>query len=194
MIIRPHDPNGENPAARPLQLRRSDILQPGTSVPGTLPHRDHAPIGRNLTVTKREKATLASHLAFRRRERAALWRAGALLPKSRTKRGDLQKEKADHVSMIGPYLCRQRPTLPHTFACSTIGPAGLNCRVRDGNGWIPRGKITDNLRRLASVNEPPTRRRLGACCRNPEPCLCSSRRRIQNAKLDACPFGCSRRA
>ena len=64
MIIRPHDPNGENPAARPLQLRRSDILQPGTSVPGTLPHRDHAPIGRNLTVTKREKATLASHLAF----------------------------------------------------------------------------------------------------------------------------------
>src|SRR2546425_8560197 len=85
-------------------------------------------------------------------------------------------------------LCRQRPTLPHTFACSTIGPAGLNCRVRDGNGWIPRGKITDNLRRLASVNEPPTRRRLGACCRNPEPCLCSSRRRIQNAKLDACPF------
>src|SRR5207244_13085759 len=54
MIIRPHDPNGENPAARPLQLRRSDILQPGTSVPGTLPHRDHAPIGRNLTVTKRK--------------------------------------------------------------------------------------------------------------------------------------------
>ena len=149
MIIRPHDPNGENPAARPLQLRRSDILQPGTSVPGTLPHRDHAPIGRNLTVTKREKATLASHLAFRRRERAALWRAGALLPKSRTKRGDLQKEKADHVSMIGLYLCRRRPTLPHTFACSTIGPAGLNCRVRDGNGWIPRGKITDKLKAFA---------------------------------------------
>ena len=43
----------------------------------------------------------------------------------------------------------------HTLgACSTIGPAGLNFRVRDGNGWIPRGKITDNLRRLAGVNEP----------------------------------------
>jgi len=28
--------------------------------------------------------------------------------------------------------------------------------------------ITDNLRRLAGVNEPPIRRRLGACCRNPE--------------------------
>ncbi len=41
----------------------------------------------------------------------------------------------------------------HTLgACSTIGPAGLNFRVRDGNGWIPRGKITDNLRRLAGVN------------------------------------------
>jgi hypothetical protein len=56
-----------------------------------------------------------------------------------------KKEKANHVSMTGLYLCRQRPTLPHTFACSTIGPAGLNFRVRDGNGWIPRGKITDNL-------------------------------------------------
>ena len=64
MIIRPHDPNGENPAARPLQLRRSDILQPGTSVPGTLPHRDHAPIGRNLTVTKREKADQVSMIGL----------------------------------------------------------------------------------------------------------------------------------
>ena len=61
---------------------------------------------------------------------------------------NIPKEKADHVSMIGLYLCRQRPTLPHTFACSTIGPAGLNFRVRDGNGWNPRGKITDNLEQL----------------------------------------------
>jgi hypothetical protein len=54
-------------------------------------------------------------------------------------------EKATLLSQRGLYLCRQRPTLPHTFACSTIGPAGLNFRVRYGNGWIPRGKITDNL-------------------------------------------------
>jgi plasmid stabilization system protein ParE len=52
-------------------------------------------------------------------------------------------EKATLISERGLYLCRQRPTLPHTFACSTIGPAGLNFRVRDGNGWSPRGKITD---------------------------------------------------
>src|SRR5438067_6205711 len=62
-----------------------------------------------------------------------------------------KKEKATLISECGLYLCRQRPTLPHTFACSTIGPAGLNFRVRDGNGWIPRGKITDNLRRLRSA-------------------------------------------
>jgi hypothetical protein len=54
------------------------------------------------------------------------------------------------ISQHGLYLCRQRPTLPHTYACSTIGPAGLNFRVRDGNGWFPRGKITDNL--LARVS------------------------------------------
>src|ERR1035438_2633087 len=42
------------------------------------------------------------------------------------------------------YLCRRRPTLPHTFARSTIGPAGLN------------------LRRFAGVSEA------GARSRNPE--------------------------
>src|SRR5258708_13142062 len=41
-------------------------------------------------------------------------------------------------------LCRRRPNLPHTFACSTIGPAGLN------------------LRRFAGVSEA------GARSRNPE--------------------------
>src|ERR1700704_1287981 len=47
---------------------------------------------------------------------------------------------------MGPLsLMRRRPNLPHTFAYSTIGPAGLNFRVRDGNGWYPRGKITANL-------------------------------------------------
>src|ERR1700745_4389649 len=58
-------------------------------------------------------------------------------------------------------LCRQRPTLPHTFACSTIGPAGLNFRVRDGNGWNPRGKITDKSH-LSAIS-----RQLSATCAAP---------------------------
>ena len=53
------------------------------------------------------------------------------------------------------YLCRRRPTLPHTFACSTIGPAGLNFRVGDGNGCFPRGKITGNWRRFAGPGLKP---------------------------------------
>src|ERR1700691_4170984 len=63
-----------------------------------------------------------------------------------------EAEKATLVSERGLYLCRQLPTLPHTFACSTIGPAGLNFRVRDGNGWIPRGMITDNLEQLRATS------------------------------------------
>src|SRR5579862_6149232 len=51
-------------------------------------------------------------------------------------------EKAIKISLDGLYLCRRRPTLPHTYACSTIGPAGLNFRVRDRNGCFPCGKIT----------------------------------------------------
>ena len=32
---------------------------------------------------------------------------------------------------------RRRPTLPGRFQPSTLGAWGLNCRVRDGNGWNP---------------------------------------------------------
>ena len=33
----------------------------------------------------------------------------------------------------------QRPTLPQSLPCSTIGPEGLYFRVRDGNGCYPFG-------------------------------------------------------
>ena len=55
-------------------------------------------------------------------------------------------EKATLISERGLCLCRQLPTLPHTFACSTIGPAGLNFRVRDGNGCGPRGMTTRKVK------------------------------------------------
>ena len=41
-------------------------------------------------------------------------------------------------------LIGRLPTLPHTRACSTIGAEGLNFRVRDGNGWDPLAKVTQN--------------------------------------------------
>ena len=41
---------------------------------------------------------------------------------------------------------RRRPTLPRRFQRSTIGPEGLNFRVRDGNGWDPLGIATEKLR------------------------------------------------
>ena len=76
--------------------------------------------------------------------------AGKEITQSRTQ----LKQKAPFVSEWSLFiLCRRRPTLPHTFACSTIGPAGLNCRVRDGNGCDPRGVVTDkiNIARPATV-------------------------------------------
>ena len=39
-------------------------------------------------------------------------------------------------------LSRRRPTFPHSYPCSIIGPARLNFRVRDGNGCDPRGMTT----------------------------------------------------
>src|SRR5688572_26073236 len=40
---------------------------------------------------------------------------------------------------------RQRPTLPHTYACSTIGGGRLNFRVRNGNGCDPAPITTGKL-------------------------------------------------
>src|SRR5438093_8511961 len=43
------------------------------------------------------------------------------------------------------YYCRQRPTLPHSFPCSTIGGIRLNFRVRNGNGCDPDPMTTGML-------------------------------------------------
>ena len=40
---------------------------------------------------------------------------------------------------------RQLPTFPQPRSCSSIGPGGLNFRVRDGNGCGPSGKVTGNF-------------------------------------------------
>ena len=36
------------------------------------------------------------------------------------------------------FLIWQPPALPHRLQCSTIGRSGLNRRVQDGNGCVPR--------------------------------------------------------
>ena len=51
---------------------------------------------------------------------------------------------------------RRRPTLPGGLPPSTIGAGGLNCRVRDGNGWDPAAMGARNL-----VGVPKRRSRLG---------------------------------
>ena len=38
------------------------------------------------------------------------------------------------MNLKGLLVIRQRPTLPHSCPCSTIGAIQLNFRVRDGNG------------------------------------------------------------
>ena len=40
---------------------------------------------------------------------------------------------------------RRQPTLPRSYPRSTIGPGGLNYRVRDGNGCGPSGMIAGKL-------------------------------------------------
>ena len=56
-----------------------------------------------------------------------------------------KKKKPDPLKDRALDLTGQLPSLPHTCACSTIGAEGLNFRVRDGNGWDPLAKVTQNL-------------------------------------------------
>ena len=54
--------------------------------------------------------------------------------------------------------CRRRPTLPRPLGRSTIGAAGLNGRVRDGNGCGPCALVASDLERsdgLRSVGVAP---------------------------------------
>src|SRR5262245_9115312 len=55
-------------------------------------------------------------------------------------------------------LPRQRPTLPRRYQRSTIGPGGLNFRVRDGNGCGPSGIATGNRNTIEYVDSrvPPS--------------------------------------
>ena len=59
----------------------------------------------------------------------------------------LKDEGPNMNTHVGPslYYCRQRPTLPHSFPCSTIGGSRLNFRVRNGNGWNPAPMTTGIL-------------------------------------------------
>ena len=41
-------------------------------------------------------------------------------------------------------MTRQLPTLPHTYACSTIGSTGLNFSVRNGKRCDPCDSVTEH--------------------------------------------------
>src|SRR6185369_13019866 len=58
---------------------------------------------------------------------------------------DRNRKRPDLALDPGVELPRQRPTLPRRYQRSTIGPGGLNFRVRDGNGCGPSGIATGNL-------------------------------------------------
>ena len=83
------------------------------------------------------------------------------------------EQEKPHPKMGPSVLCRRSPNLPHTYACSTIGPTRLNFRVRDGNGCDPRGKLTGKVLNVRSrdrsqLNRLGFPRRLLRCCVYPK--------------------------
>src|SRR5947207_2870210 len=66
--------------------------------------------------------------------RETVWRSAAAV-----------QTKTPQTGRFCLYYCRQRPTLPHSFPCSTIGGIRLNFRVRNGNGCDPDPMTTGIL-------------------------------------------------
>ena len=64
--------------------------------------------------------------------------------------------QAGRAAVLDVY--KRQPNLPHTYACSTIGPTRLNFRVRDGNGCDPRGKLTGKILKSRSRDLPQLNR------------------------------------
>ena len=77
------------------------------------------------------------------------------------------------ISQPGSYLCRQRPTLPHTFACSTIGafcgrePANRNPeRPSRRMSGCPDGRPLIGVNRLGAISAVVFALLLSACNRS----------------------------
>ena len=51
-------------------------------------------------------------------------------------------EQEPRLARLSQNSSWRRPTLPAGYPTSTIGAEGLNCRVRDGNGWFPLALAT----------------------------------------------------
>jgi hypothetical protein len=74
----------------------------------------------------------------------ALRRSGRKTPFGRMAYPETRGKEKGPEPKFGAFcnLSRRRPTFPHSYPCSIIGPARLNFRVRDGNGCDPRGMTT----------------------------------------------------
>ena len=55
------------------------------------------------------------------------------------------KKRRQHLLTAFLIKTRPRPTLPHSYPCSTIGAERLNFRVRNGNGCGPFAIKTGNI-------------------------------------------------
>ena len=76
---------------------------------------------------------------------------GAAVERSASSGDFADKKNPARLLERGLKRFRRRPTLPQRSLCSTIGPGGLNFRVRDGIGWGPSGKATGNRKTVQAV-------------------------------------------
>ena len=71
-----------------------------------------------------------------------------------------EMKKAEHLARPFSFQNpRRRPTLPRSYPRSTIGPGGLNFRVRDGNGCDPSGMVAGKRLRTGARSQKPGVRR-----------------------------------
>ena len=149
------------------------------------PMRDVSRIGRCCLYDCRQRPTLphcVSHAValLTARRFAPRWRfppmgdMGTCVGRRALPAAVQQQRPMPDVSRIGRcclYDCRQRPTLPHSFPCSTIGGIRLNFRVRNGNGCDPDPMTTGKLGWRAGGVRGPSEPATAQCGRFKFGCL-----------------------
>ena len=80
------------------------------------------------------------------------------------------------------FLIWQPPALPHRLQCSTIGRSGLNRRVRDGNGCVPRAHRRQKHWALSEVLSSLVRKLFRSSALEP-PLLYASSYQIDNSTV-----------
>jgi hypothetical protein len=123
-----------------MEIKKHQVLTPDVSFTRQRPLRTRGGINALIPISiPPGKGRLGTFVLFHKL-------CGSMQGRLCYKTMKIKKHQVFHL-MLATW---QRPTLPQSLPCSTIGPVALNHRVRYGNGCIHYGIITRYRKKFCS--------------------------------------------